>query len=1113
MALTIYKASAGSGKTFILSATFIANIIKDAFDKSYRQQLAVTFTNKATAEMKERILQYLYALSHSMSESDGFFKEVRRQVPASITNDEIRQRAGKALRGIIHDYDHFHVTTIDSFFQSLLGNLAHELGLSSSFKVELGDSDVLGKAVDRLMNDLGRNGDRLEWVTAWVKEQMEDDKSWNPSQTLKEHAKQILREQYMLNHHLLDEMKDEGKSVMTNDFLKHYKSTLYALKNKVRKEIAEKAQATKDAIENEMGANGINDENIAYYNDLQNLLQKAINPDSPLGKARPSKRWRTYAAKEKEVIKDAKKHPELSAAGESICDIIDDYIKAFDDALDTYNSCTLSLANLNPLRLLEAIAAEVDDINRENDRIMLAYTPLLFHGLSQDTDPSFVFEKAGTSFRHIMIDEFQDTSNLQWENMKHLLVENAAQGNSCMLVGDVKQGIYRFRGGDWNMLAGFNNETHNVQLNSSIKIKTLDTNFRSGEEIVNFNNRVFTTAPGIVTDKIAEKCDFLPTDSESPTLDMKRIYPPLSPTEPDTHEVTQLTSKPGGYVRLVLKDHELTKTRKLNEDIKKQNAKREKTGEEPLELNELPEYNCEQDVTKQMVRLHEEGVPYREMAILIRNKKDADPLMRYVEEHHGDDSEHPIALMSEEAFLLESSPAVMTIVSAMRYINDTTDQVAREYVRLHTPEGKEEELNALLSHLVKNKYGTLPFYEVSCTLAEVLQLYDMKGQSPYLYSFLDRLLEFVDERSPMVSEFLEHWDETLHSKSIPSAAVDGIRILTIHKSKGLAFHTVFIPYCDWSLGNSDSIWTTPQESPYDQIPLLNIDMTETAKYSIYRDLYRQEVFDKYVENLNLMYVAFTRAQQNLLIWGNNSSVGEFLFKALKITDEVTEWGTPSTLFLSDSTNNDTQASDRKKKPDNPLHYGVTPIFVNFTHYTPKLEFMQSRASQKFVMDEDRADTTAEQQENYRKTGIVLHELMSRIRNIKEIDTQISILAQEGLLPPTLSQEAVSRLITKRINHPTARTWFDGSWHLYNECSIVLRENGKTITKRPDRVMIRGNRSLGTDETIVIDFKFGKYKTEHREQVEEYMRILRQQGRNSVKGYLWYLYSGSIEEVL
>lgn len=1111
MSLTIYKASAGSGKTFILSATFIANIIKDAFDKSYRQQLAVTFTNKATAEMKERILQYLYALSHNMPEDDGFFKEVRRQVPTHITNEEIRLRAGKALRGIIHDYDHFHVTTIDSFFQSLLSNLAHELGLSSSFKVELGDSDVLGKAVDRLMKNLGENHDRLEWLTAWVKEQMEDDKSWNPSQTLKQNARQILRETYMLNRHLLHE-GENGASILTNECLKQYKSTLYAKKAAARKTIAEEAQRAKDSIENLLPY-----DKISYGKDLLTMFERAINMDLPPLKANPSDRWRGCAAKEKDIIKDAKKNQSLLPIGDEICDILSDYIAVFDEALTIYNSCTLSMANLNPLRLLEAIAAEVDAINSENDRIMLAYTPLLFHALSEDTDPSFVFEKTGTAYKHIMIDEFQDTSNLQWENMKHLLVENAAQGNSCMLVGDVKQGIYRFRGGDWNMLAGFQEEEYNTQLNTSINIKTLDTNFRSGEEIVRFNNLIFTSAPSVVADIIRKKSEHRDTDAEQPTLDLNRIYPPLPVSGPDPHEVTQLTSKQGGYVRVTNKDWEKKRVKALNADIEKQNKKREKQGEELLEPLEAPVYNCEENVTQQMVRLHEAGVPYREMAILIRNKKDAEPLMKYVDEHHGEESEHPISLMSEEAFLLESSPAVLTIVSAMRYISDPSDQVAREYVRLHTPEGKEEELEALMQHLAKNKYGTLPFYEVSCTLSEILQLYEMKGQSPYLYSFLDNLLAFVDEHSPTVSDFLDYWDENLHSKSIPSAAVDGIRILTIHKSKGLAFHTVFIPYCDWSPGTSDSIWTTPQESPYNEIPLLNINMTETAKHSIYREEFRQETFDKYVENLNLMYVAFTRAQQNLLIWGSNSGVGNILFEALGSTEEVTEFGSPSTLYLSATTpaaETDAGTSTPKPagKPDNPLQYDVSPIFVNFAHYTPKLMFMQSRASQKFVITEEEDNAAAEIQENYRKTGIVLHELMSRIRNRQEVNVQINTIAQQGLLPPTLSPEAVSRLITKRINHPTARPWFDGTWHLYNECSIVLHEDGKTITKRPDRVMTRGNRAQGTDETIVIDFKFGKYKTEHREQVAEYVDILRQQGRSSVKGYLWYLYSGSIEEV-
>lgn len=1128
--LTIYKASAGAGKTFTLSSTYIAHLISDDDDFPHKHQLAVTFTNKATAEMKERIVQYLYSLAMTDDDNDGFFKAVRAIVPESISNKELRRRAKRSLYNIIHDYDHFHVTTIDSFFQSLLSTLAHDLNLSAGFKVEVSDKEILSKAVDRLLANLNEKSVEMDWLTDYIKERIGDDKSWNVADELKTLASQLTKETYMLHSNILKQKENPnlaGSINLDNETVNAYKKELRAIEKEQRELLATYAKEADEAITNKMGYSHISNGDKWVRAYLDKLANTAIHYKDL---KEPSASFRSYADGSKVMLKKAelKNNPELEDEANEIIPFLAKVVNHYDSSIAIVNSCQLSLANLNPLRLLDAIDKEVNELNRENDRMLLASTPLLFHNLSADSDASFVFERAGTQYNHIMIDEFQDTSKLQWDNMRKLLVENMAQGNTCMLVGDVKQGIYRFRGGDWNSLAGFQ-EGPCAELNSYIYIETLKTNFRSGKAVVEFNNRLFTTAPAIVMDSIRTAWGAMEGEAYSPTLDIERIYP--TPGEEDKHEVTQLTNANGGFVRIELLNNE-------TEEQKKERKKAEKREKDNEKENYAESANeREASVAEQMIRLHKVGVPYGEMAILIRGSHDADPLMKYFEQNHGPQSKHPIALMSEEAFLLESSSAVMTIINAFKYVANPTDHIALEYLRMQTPDGADfDAIKKILDNWIKDKFGGLPFYEASCRLAEMFALHNRKGQSPYLYYFLDAVLAYIEDHSADVNTFLKYWEETLHRKAIPSAAVDGVRILTIHKSKGLAFHSVFIPYCDWEIEkHPELIWTLPSIAPFNRIPFLPVRMTSQAAISIYRDIYKQETFDKYVENLNLLYVAFTRTKQNLLVWAdcNKKGIASILRKALDTQEDVIEYGSPSTLYISKNDNAETEINgnvpERKKNDDfslkkeaAPLNYQHSPIYIEFDHYDPKLIFRQSNNAEIFLhpTSEEAEVFGGEKakQEEYRKTGILLHQLMSTIESENDINSQIEKTARQGQLPTTLTIESVSKLITKRIAHPKARAWFDGSWKLYRECSLAFREadeNGRfrTVTRRPDRVMMRGNLADGNDETIVIDFKFGKFKTEHREQVKRYMDLLQQQGRHNVKGYLWYLYTGSIEDVL
>lgn len=1119
MSLTIYKASAGSGKTFALSATFIAHLVSDPDTKhAHCHQLAVTFTNKATAEMKTRILQYLFSLAHSKDDEDGFFKAVRNLVPKEIPNGVIRGRAATALQSIIHDYDHFHVTTIDSFFQSLLSNMAHELGLASSFKVEIGDKEVLSKAVDRLLTNLEEQSPEVEHITDYIRERLDEDRGWDVSGDLKKLAAEILRENYMLNRNLLHAADGEEGIDLSYQVVANYKKTLAAYKAQQISELVKVAKYADELIRNGVGYEAIPHGKSWVGNCLQKLMSGIVSDA-------PSASFCKFASGDSDIIskKALKEDPSLadeaSAVREALAEVVEEYPKA----CFVTNSCALSRKNVNPLLLLDAIDKEVRKLNEENDRVMLAYTPMLFYNLAGENDASFIFERAGTQYHHVMIDEFQDTSKLQWVNLRRLLVENMAQGNSCMLVGDVKQGIYRFRGGDWNTLASFR-KGRNKRLNADVDIEMLDTNYRSGERIVEFNNRFFVAAAHVTRDLLRDKWGVDAAEADSSLRDIESIYPTPDPDN-DTHEVTQLPHNAGGYVRVEL----------YNE---KADKKRKDASEESIETTEGG-FSVMESLAEQILRLKESGVPFNKMAILVRKQKNAVELLHYFEKEHNPESANPIPLISEEAFLLESSEAVQIIINALRWVANPTHEIASRYVQMKCPKENLEEMEELLGAWSAERYTGMPFYEMSCAIIRLFGLDEMPGQSAYIYSFLDNVIAYTEDHNADIAEFLKFWDETLHTKSIPSAAVNGIRLLTIHKSKGLDFHTVFIPYCDWKYVEHSGtlLWLTPSEEPYNSIPLLPITMDGGAKDSIYRDDALQEDFDTYVENLNLAYVAFTRTRQNLLVWADCSSeqtLAPMVSGALKAaglecadsgySTHIYESGSPSALECEaddeKERKEDEKAKTDAKKNANPLDFEFDSITLPFTHYAPRLSFRQSNNARVFLNIEDAEATAAntsdeseaEQREIYRKTGIMLHLLMSTIEVSEEVDAKVDAFAQAGMLPATLSAQNVKRLIRHRINHPTARSWFDGSWTLFRESSLLYNKEGQVVIKRPDRVMVRGDRSLGTDETIVVDFKFGRHEAKHEEQVADYKDLLRRQGANNVKAYLWYLYNGEIQEV-
>ena len=1065
--LTVYKASAGSGKTFTLAAEYIARLLQGE-PGMYQHILAVTFTNKATAEMKERILQRLWDLSvmpeNQHEVNNDFVQKIVELLPG-VSISQIRKRASDALHALTHDYDRFHVETIDAFFQSLLSNLAHELGLAAGFKVDLDDKEVISKGVERLMADLPNTPQVMDWVLKYIEERIEDNKRWDITAEVNTLGRELMKEHFMRHDQELQKILDDNK------VLNAYRGKLKKMRDEATENLTNAANVLSESIE--QGGNGYDDFSRGKTS-LKPFVERLKKGDFEAPSDSLCQWMDSY---EKWLRKADLKKAALVDRAEQMRQLLCKVEDIRQGSTPIIDSCNLSMRHLNPLRLLNEISRQVNAINEENNRFMLAKTPQLFDQLVEGNDASFVFEKAGTTFQHVMIDEFQDTSTLQWKNFKKLLVENMAAGNGCLLVGDVKQSIYRFRGGDWGILNRIDTEFKNARPT----INNLAQNFRSTENVIAFNNAFFPLAARVLDDH---------GDTGKVIQD---IYSDVA---------QEINSKAGGRVRIQLYPEK-------------------KRGEE------APEYSMEDDLALQIQQLHdEEGISYNQIAILVRYNSSATKILNHFAQHY-----NHIPLISDEAFLLSASPAVQLIIHALRCLHDETDTIAAAYVARSyrndiLGENKEWfEILALGNEAFPAGFQTekrtelqgMPLYELCETLIKIFALHQNKGASPYLFAFLDQVLAFLEDNSSDLGRFLNYWDEALYKKAVPAGEVEGVRILTIHKSKGLAFHTVLLPYCDWAIEKDhldELLWCEPKVAPYNEVPLIPVPLSsgKTVKNSIYAQDYEQEHLQRRIENLNLLYVAFTRAQQNLYIWAQakdtmpaEPTIGDLIRQGLQQLNDgnLSKEEEQDVWYYAVTASKAKPRAAHPEGPKNPLEIHPTTEFVELQSFDTNIEFLQSNQAKDFLADNEEE----EQQESYISQGKLLHRLFANIQTTADIDAALLDFEQQGLIAAGKPTESLRKLIDKRMENPVVAKWFDGSWQLFNECTILSRnQEGILCPQRPDRVMVRDGKA------VVVDFKFGKPQQRYHEQVAHYADLLTRMGYQPVEAYLWYVYTGEIVRV-
>ena len=1108
--LTVYRASAGSGKTFTLAVEYISLLVKDP--ENYQHILAVTFTNKATQEMKMRILSQLYGIANSLQSSQQYFNKVKEKT--NMPDAVIRNNARAALTLLIHRYNNFRILTIDAFFQQVLRNLAHELGQTANLRVDLNNEEITEKAVDQMIESLEKGQPVLQWISTYINNSIEDDNGWNIIGKIKAFGTNIFKDFYKAHEANLKEQLSNA------DDFKVYETTLRKRRNDIRKTFNGKAKSILNEIKNANLDIPSNYRSGLYKYLTDSAIAPLTNKPLKAGVLKANESPQNWTSSK---CAKADKQQIQTLAAEVLSAQLSELIAYNDDNWNEFQSIQLTLSHLSELRLLHAIADAVDNLTKDTNRFMLSNTQALLKELIADSDTPFIFERIGARLKHVMIDEFQDTSTIQWQNFQVLLANCMAQELSQnLIVGDIKQSVYRWRQGDWGIL----NNIEKSFAHQKIRLETLDYNYRSEKRIIDFNNAFWEQCVANTAKEVAQD------DAEKAEI-VQKAYEDVAQK---THKTTE-----NGFVKISLYPSKSMKEAVLEELI---------------------------ETIKELFNNGYGGKNQSKIAILVRSKSNIQDIVNALLQSFGNE----INIVSDEAFRLDASLSVNIIVSAMHLLTHPDDVLTRgKLVKLYNQEvlkkpltdtdllvsinesnnidtknidkkerrklATEQQMAKLNSQLPPEYVANrelllgLPIVDLVDKLFMLFGLDQLEGQSSYICTLYDTLNDFLKDHTADIDDFINEWENSLSSKTIQSDEIEGIRIMTIHKSKGLEFDNVIIPFCNWEMEKKGTLWceTKNKPAPYNKLPLLPIDFSRDKLIgTVFEDDYKEEHFQNIVDNLNLLYVAFTRASKNLFVFGlrqgkttldniaKGTPPGNRSYAIELALRQVSEQLQGSSLSFPDDIGSEihfeygTLAPETHEKEhavaDNPFLIKPDKHIVSIATYPQAATFKQSNKSIEFVKGED---VDPSDRTRYIKIGNVLHQLFSTIYTTADIPARLNELEQQGIIyNDEITSAQLRTRIEDAITNPQVQEWFSKRWQLYNECTILEynKDTNEMEEHRPDRVMTDGK------EFVVVDFKFGKEREEYKKQVQQYMEILIRMGHKKVSGYLWYVVKNNVVEV-
>lgn len=1041
MGASVFKASAGAGKTYLLVQHYIAFCLQP--HHRFDQALAVTFTNKAAGEMKTRILDMLHQLA-TQTASPAYVKELQSIMGSKkgytvLSDAQIQYQAAKTRSDILHRYAQFAVGTIDAFFQRILRSFARELELSVNYNLELDQDAVLEEVTDLLLDRLSDDPGLADWLLQFMREKMEDGKSWNLENDLLSFSKELLKPEFQSfagQHEDLRQTVHQLKSDLLR-LVTVFENKMDAI-GKEALQVME--QYGLDFTDFSGGANGIGN----HFNKIQKN-RKEYAPTATVTKVLNG---------EKGFVKQSlmKSAPHNDAWENGVADKMQEAVDLYETEGIAYNTALLTLRHLNQLGILNDMAQLLKQIRDERDLLLISDTNHLLASLTRETDTPFVYEKVGQQYRFFLLDEFQDTSTQQWLNLIPLLQHALDEQHEVLIVGDIKQSIYRWRGGNMELLR---EQVHQAfQHYDGYHEVSLDSNWRSLPAIVDFNNAFFNALPTFIKKEVQ-------------AIDTDNL---LTQLFDDVQQLPKRNDQKQGYVQVDMVPFD----KEVDED--------ESWKEKNLEC--LP---------KAIDKVLADGYSGKDICFLVDTNQEGAMLAAFL-------SEKGYPVISQDSLLLGNSKAVQLIIHTLYWLQDQQEplfqlQLANSYLQWT---GQQETAQHFLQHARRenNMLSGLDHFPESLLQkgAELLQLplYDLvehilqqfgmdRSPDAFTTQFLDKVLDYLQDEEAILPAFLAWWEERGHKETLSTTATDdAMQIMTIHKSKGLQFQVVMIPFFQFQFKHKfpPLMWLpTPDKTPYPADLLLPITYKKDSH--TYFDIhFRQELLSTVADILNKWYVAFTRAADRLYTWGHSpekrrpdsASIIEDLFTSQQTIGETVFKACYDESTARFSYGN-TAGKQREEQSDE-------AISVATTSRSPWQTRIPLTASSRSIDSYENLQANTSLQ-----FGRLFHELFARIEQLDDIPFQLQQMQLEGWCKKEEAKE-LSNEIDKLLSSSTLKDWFNVSWQAFNERDLLLPDGQ---TKRPDRVIVKDGVAR------VLDYKTGTPKDEHTEQVKSYAQILQEMG--------------------
>ncbi|MEE1366704.1 MAG: UvrD-helicase domain-containing protein [Muribaculaceae bacterium] len=1171
--LQLQRASAGSGKTYTLTKIYLRDYLakKVGTDSKgngiYRLRtetemkaihgriLAITFTNKATNEMKQRIVRALADLAGITDLADKDINYLSDFVAEFATTvDKVKEAAKTALNILLHGYSDFQVSTIDSFFQTVLRTLAVETDRNDTYQIELDDKYLSQMGVDSMLSQIKSPADDKTskeerfnaklWIKNLVTDMLTKEGMWNPfSGSL---YKELIKFSNLFHS---EEYKDKVEPALMQYFetVPDLRKVYQDLKEAQRKDYKAHKTRFKDL---QLKLRTLINGGQEFINSNYGKLWKAEVPmmgsvSFELGKTIVDLTLMETPLSDEEVIPKTKRKKAPAFPG-----IVNLMIELANEMLDWEEVDNFWKNNNRKIYYLGLIKAIKDNINKfreENNIIPLNETNRILKDIINDDDTPFIYERIGSYLNHFLIDEFQDTSSLQWHNLEPLVKNSLGEGHDNLIIGDVKQSIYRFRNAEPMLIQKTVPQSFHPNCDIRGNTPEENTNWRSNSDVVKFNNSMFT--------QLVKTLNDVSVVDDNRSVGLGAIYG-------NVIQRVKNADKPG-YVEVSLYRTATNGTFK---------GRGQKV------------YDSMGDLVQSLLA---KGYEQKDIAFLVDTNSQGEKLIasifNYNQQHEGSEGYTPISVISEESLKISESKAVKLIVSVLeklvanaetsgakpndkkrRYIQQSDFMCNYNYIRSANPDMTPSEIlaecfksgksNDVFADVLKQmKTLALPAL-VENIISSFVDKDVKEADAAFISAFQDKVLDYCQNNPSDVASFLRWWNESASGASISSPeGIDAVQVMTIHKSKGLEFKCVIIPQANWKLGinKSTNIWVEPKLPEGVEIenlpPFLPIDLSDKLADTVYEEDYKRERDKVIVDQLNKTYVAFTRAVDELYIFAERGStadefLGDYLMKCF---DYLTLCGV-GTEDTFDYTLDPAKISHEKSEnPEDSLFTdvyrigGVTEADVAKWKEEAKekkantvepttIKSYYVNASTNIISNGDDHDAEEDgeietenatalldeyESEKHRLEGKKLHAIMEQVVTIDDLPKAIRSMRVKGRISRKEAEDFEKRL-RERIGREEVARWFDPAQSVIAERTILCSDKAN---RRPDRIVITPD-----GDVEVIDYKFGERHNEAQyvRQVRRYIYLLQSiksaDGQTpkfrSVKGYLWYVNSDTVLEI-